>query len=417
MLKFNSFKNTPILKPQSEHAFKLDSCELLSNDIFLLTSYSKLKYKKNQIKMVIKKPTIVIDKEITISKITEMANKAKLSAARFRPHFKTHHSAEIGEWFRQAGVSSIAVSTLDMAEYFTQYNWKDIMICIPINILQIKEINDLAKRVNLHVLIDSIKVIEHVGKELNNNLNIWIEIDVGYKRTGISSEEIDKILRAAHLIQNQDKMHLKGILTHSGHAYHAHSIEEIKSIHAESIHRMRNIKRILNEGGFSNIEISIGDTPSCSIIQQFEEDIDEIRPGNFVFYDLAQFRIGSCSIEELSMTVACPIISKHSERSEVIIYGGGTSLGREFYVSKEGNKIYGLVCKGADDGHWTEPMENVFLSSLSQEHGKVIGPSEIIRQLKIGDILYVLPVHACQAATQHGHYQLTDGTILSKFRP
>jgi len=36
---------------------------------------------------------------------------------------------------------------------------------------------------------------------------------------------------------------------------------------------------------YPHLLISYGDTPSCSIAENFDE-VDEIRPGNFVFYDV-----------------------------------------------------------------------------------------------------------------------------------
>ena len=42
-----------------------------------------------------------------------MAASGKLS---FRPHFKTHQSAEIGSWFRDFGVTRITVSSRESAD-------------------------------------------------------------------------------------------------------------------------------------------------------------------------------------------------------------------------------------------------------------------------------------------------------------
>jgi D-serine deaminase-like pyridoxal phosphate-dependent protein len=50
------------------------------------------------------RPTLVIDKEVCLRNIERMVQKAKEHHLLFRPHFKTHQSAEIGEWFREFGV-------------------------------------------------------------------------------------------------------------------------------------------------------------------------------------------------------------------------------------------------------------------------------------------------------------------------
>ena len=60
-------------------------------------------------------PTMVLNEEVCKSNIARMAAKAKAANVVFRPHFKTHQSREIGEWFRASGVDKITVSSLNMA--------------------------------------------------------------------------------------------------------------------------------------------------------------------------------------------------------------------------------------------------------------------------------------------------------------
>ena len=45
-------------------------------------------------------PTVVIDETRVKRNIETMAAKARRSGTRFRPHYKTHQCAAIGEWFR-----------------------------------------------------------------------------------------------------------------------------------------------------------------------------------------------------------------------------------------------------------------------------------------------------------------------------
>ena len=74
------------------------------------------------------KPTLIVDRAKTEEKIRWMLEKASKSKVRFRPHFKTHQSAEIGDWFRKAGCTAITVSSFDMAAYFAQHGWDNITI-------------------------------------------------------------------------------------------------------------------------------------------------------------------------------------------------------------------------------------------------------------------------------------------------
>jgi len=66
----------------------------------------------------IKRPTLFINKAIAKANIKAMAQKAKINNLSFEPHFKTHQSKEVGEWFREEGVTAITVSSVAMAIYF-----------------------------------------------------------------------------------------------------------------------------------------------------------------------------------------------------------------------------------------------------------------------------------------------------------
>jgi len=69
--------------------------------------------------MEIIQPTLVLNKTRCLQNIELMAEKAKRHKLSFRPHFKTHQSAEIGSWFRMFGVDKITVSSVNMANSLT----------------------------------------------------------------------------------------------------------------------------------------------------------------------------------------------------------------------------------------------------------------------------------------------------------
>ncbi len=95
--------------------------------------------------MIINKPTLIINKEIALNNINRIKKKTEKYRLTFRPHFKTHQSAEIGNWFKESNIHSIAVSSLDMANYFANHGWNDITLAVPVNILQIDLINQISK--------------------------------------------------------------------------------------------------------------------------------------------------------------------------------------------------------------------------------------------------------------------------------
>ena len=102
--------------------------------------------------MKITKPTLLLDEYKCKKNIQNMFSRAKLHNIEFRPHFKTHQSLEIGQWFKEVGVNKITISSLEMATYFAS-KWNDITVAFPVNILEIDTINSLAEKIILNVLI------------------------------------------------------------------------------------------------------------------------------------------------------------------------------------------------------------------------------------------------------------------------
>jgi D-serine deaminase-like pyridoxal phosphate-dependent protein len=112
------------------------------------------------------KPTLVLDEAAAMLNIHRMAGKARQQKIRFRPHFKTHQSAEIGEWFRQVGVTAITTSSIDMALYFADHGWEDILIAFPANLRQSAALCELAERVKLSLLIENREAAQHLEQVL-----------------------------------------------------------------------------------------------------------------------------------------------------------------------------------------------------------------------------------------------------------
>jgi D-serine deaminase-like pyridoxal phosphate-dependent protein len=365
--------------------------------------------------MKIIKPTLILDKEKAVKNIKRMLEKvSKSNHIRFRPHFKTHQSAQVGEWFREMGVTAIAVSSVDMASYFARNGWDDITIAILVNPLEIDTINRLAETVNLNLLVDSLEMTMFLDRHLKKKIKLWVKVDTAYHRTGMEYDRIDDILSLIKEIKKSRVLDFQGLLTHSGHSYYARAAEELTQLYDDTVKKMNDVREYLGAKGISDVEISIGDTPTCSVVDEFY-GVDEVRCGNFVFYDVMQLSIGSCKEEDIAAALACPVIGRYPQRSEIVIYGGGVHLSKEFITNEKGQKIFGLVALANDDFRgWGQTIKNTYVASLSQEHGIIKTTHEFIRQVNIGDILMILPVHSCLTVNLMKHASGGQGLFLKK---
>ena len=339
----------------------------------------------------VNKPTLIINKNLCINNIKKILEICINNNIRFRPHFKTHQSLEVGKWFKQLGIKSITVSSVSMAEYFSDH-WDDITIAFPFNILEIDIINDLSKYININLLIDCYETLRILEKKLNNKVGIYLKIDVGYNRAGLihnNYKNIDKIIKQ---ISNKSNFNLNGFISHFGNTYNSKNISDVKNIFKISIDRLEKLSKKYN-----HLDFSIGDTPSASIIEKYPEFIKEIRPGNFIYYDLSQYKIGSCNLKDISIRMVCPVVSIYKARKEILIYGGAIHFSKDYIIENK-NKCFGYVYKG--DNYWDLSNKIGYIKSLSQEHG-IVKLNKTV-DLSIGDKLSIIPVHSCLTADKMG---------------
>jgi len=358
-------------------------------------------------------PTLILDKDRCLDNIRRMVDRAKASGVHFRPHFKTHQSARIADWFSPFGVDAITVSSVAMAKYFADHGWNNITIAFPVNLREIQGINDLAKKIHLELLVESLESIRFLVENLKAPVGLWLKADVGAHRTGVPVEEHDTFLALAKEASHSQRLSLKGVLTHAGQTYHAGSAEEVKQIYSDATSKLNLLKESLRKTGSTDIQISWGDTPSCSLVDDLS-NVNEIRPGNFVLFDFTQFQIGSCREEDIAAAVACPVVALHPERNEVIIHGGAVHLSKE-RLEHEGVCSFGAVALPTATG-WSKYIPNANVTSLSQEHGILSIPKEYLSSIQVGDLLVILPIHSCLAVDLFKQYHSLDGEIIPTMR-
>ena len=196
---------------------------------------------------------------------------------------------------------------------------------------------------------------------------------------------------------SSSKLNFKGFLTHFGDTYNSKSSIEIRDSFENSINKISDLNK-----KFPDYEISIGDTPSSSLVNKYPEFITEIRPGNFVFYDLDQLKIGSCQIEQIAIRLVCPVISIYKKRNSLLLYGGSVHFSKD-YIVENNNKCYGYVYHG---DYWSLENKIGYIKSLSQEHGIVELEKNI--NLKIGDKLSIIPVHSCLTVDKMREFYIND---------
>jgi len=360
------------------------------------------------------RPTLVIDEDRARRNIARMAGRARRLGVRFRPHFKTHQSREIGRIFREFGVEAVTVSSLEMAEYFAADGWRDILIAFPVNVLEADGLARLASRCRLGLLVESPDILARLDRALARPVDLWVKVDVGCHRAGIDWGDRGLLVRTCREAARRPRLRLRGLLTHNGRTYAARTLSALARVHAEAMRKMRRARDVLAAAGFHGLEISVGDTPSCTRLDDFD-GADEIRPGNFVLFDAMQLELGTCRETDIAAAVACPVVAAHPARNEVVIYGGAVHLSKESFTARGAGPFYGRVCRPRGRG-WGPVMPGTLVAWLSQEHGIIRTTTRELERIKAGDVLFVLPVHSCLTVDLFGEYIGLDGRRIPTIR-
>ncbi|GAA4842051.1 alanine racemase [Algivirga pacifica] len=358
---------------------------------------------------MITSPTLLLDKRKCLKNIESMAAKAKRNGIIFRPHFKTHQSLEVGRWFKDFGVDKITVSSMQMAAYFATDGWNDITVAFPVNVLEHELISELGSKITLNIQVESADAVHLLAQKVRTPLQVYIKIDVGTQRTGIPFSDFGRIDDTLNSIKEYAHFQFCGFITHTGHSYQARSSEEVMNIHLKSMDFINQLKDIYVPQ-YPNLILSTGDTPTCSVADDFLE-IDEIRPGNFVFYDWMQHIIGACHFDQIAMVMACPVVAIHPNRQEFVVHGGAVHLSKDFIFKTDGSRDYGRIVSLANNG-WSSPWEQSYVTALSQEHGIIRTTSELLKQIKVGDLIGIVPIHSCLSVSAMRTYLTLEGKSI-----
>jgi D-serine deaminase-like pyridoxal phosphate-dependent protein len=347
-------------------------------------------------------PTLLIDEKITRDNIQRMAHKAHRHGKKLAPHWKTAQSQEIGRWAQEYGIQEVTASSIKLAEYLCGQGWDTIHIAFPFNIREISRLNRLATSQKMSVQVVNIITAKALADHLTQPVGFFIEIDAGYGRTGVHISDfkaIDSILEIA----SSSNLHFRGFYLHPGHTYYGIDKEKI---HQESREALRLLKSNY-QTNYPNLVTRLGDTPGCAVMEEFG-DVDELGPGNFVFFDLMQSELGSCKKEDIAVCLAVPVVDINLDRKEILVHGGGVHLAKDILVNADGSKNFGEVVL-LDENGWSIPSHYSYMKSISQEHGVVKASDELLASIKVGDLLGILPVHSCMTADCMGEYLSLDG--------
>lgn len=326
-------------------------------------------------------PAVLIDVDVLDRNIERMASSMRRRGLRLRPHVKTHKTLEIARKQLAAGAVGITVATIGEAEVFASDGVKDIFIAYPlwVEAPHAERLRALAAQCRLAVGVDSVESATAMGRQLGPDaasIEVLIEVDSGHHRSGVLPDEVVDVARAAA----EAGLNVAGVFTFPGHSYKpgmptgaANNENEALGLTADALVR----------AGFEVKTISGGSTPTALL--SGDSAATEQRPGVYVFGDAQQLELERCGWEDIALTVAATVVSRHEAR------GGNVRR----VVLDAGSKILGSDRPEWATGYGRLPeYPEARVAALSEHHATVVWPdsSELP---PLGTRLRVIPNHVC----------------------
>ena len=354
-------------------------------------------------------PAVLVDKHRLIANIEKMQRAATAAGIRLRPHAKTHKSVTIAQYQINAGAVGITVATVGEAEVFANHGIPNIRIAYPLPISVSERIIALMANTQISIVVDNAIIAKHWSELMVNancRLDVLVKVDVGFNRCGIKPQQPEAIKFISE-IDNLPGLRLCGLLSHAGQAYDASTYQDIRDIARREADMLRALAAQLQNAGTSVQEISVGSTPTARFSLE-ENQITELRPGNYVFLDLTQVALRSATTNSCALTVLSTIVSRPSP-DRLVLDAGSKTLSSDHARGLNTNRGFGAVLK---TNARNVINQNLTIERLSEEHA-VVSVNGCENSLTVGQRVRLIPNHACVVMnlTDYVHFVDEDSLI------
>ena len=325
-------------------------------------------------------PALVVDLDIMERNLSLMAEYAAAHRLRLRPHTKTHKIPALGARQMALGAAGLTVAKSTEAEVMVNSGTPDLLIAYPVlGPQKLERIRAVAKRTQVTISVDSVDVAQKLS-DAGLEVGVMAETDVGLGRVGVLPGK--ELVDLAKAISRMPAIQFRGIAFYPGH---------IKSTDEAGLAALRklgemltSIRADLTQAGIEAQIFSGGSTPTMWNSHLVAE-MNEIRPGTYIFNDRNTVFSGACKVEDCAASLLCTVVS-NSVKDQFIIDGGSKTFSSD--LAKQ-------------PGHgWVVEHSDALLAKMNEEHGYVSLP-DAKSKTKIGDRVHVIPNHICVAVNLH----------------
>ena len=353
-------------------------------------------------------PCLILDRgklDDNIRKLKSIVSKQKID---FRPHLKTAKCLEITKILVKEFGPRAMVSTIEELEQLKSSGINDFLYSVAIVPNKLERIaRNLSNNCKITVSVDNISTAQELVtfyKSTGNRITAVIELDLDGHRSGVRPYANEQLIKISKCLDEFDLF--RGVMSHAGESYGLSNEEDINNCAKNEANQTLMAAETIQKVGINCELVTIGSTPTA-LSGSKNIGITELRAGVFIFFDLVQSGVGVCELNEIALSVLTTVISINIEIDAIIVDSGWMALSRDRGTSsQEIDYGYGQVCN--ENG---ELIDDLIVTNVQQEHGIIQvreGSDAKLPNLKPGDLLRILPNHACATAAAHSCYHVVN---------
>lgn len=332
-------------------------------------------------------PALLIDLDVMERNLGRMADYVRTHGLRLRPHTKTHKIPALASRQMALGAVGLTVAKVGEAEVMLGAEPDDLLIAYPvIGKQKLDRLMRVAGKTQVTVALDSVvaaRELSAAAQASGKNIGVLAEMDVGLGRVGVQPG--DELLTLVRCIDSLPGLTFEGIAFYPGHIKMMDSAAEATLAKLGEL--LDSVVRDLSSAGFPVKIVSGGSTPTLFHSHQVSQ-LNEIRPGTYIFNDRNTVLCGASSYEDCAASILLTVVST-AVKDQMIIDGGSKTFSSDRPT-------------GIDEvsfGRLVDAPEAVF-GKMNEEHG-FVGLRKVSKSFQVGDRVQVIPNHVCVAMNLH----------------
>lgn len=244
-------------------------------------------------KDVLPTPCLVVDIDMFLANIQQMADTARSNGIHVRPHVKVHKSVDVAKQQMAHGAVGLTCATIAEAELFSRAGIQGVLWTKqPASINNIQRAVALSKRDQTFMFVadDPLVVdwVEDAATAHNATVRIAVSVFAGMQRQGIDGGS--PALELAQKIASSKRMHFEGFMAYSGDAAHTKGFTNRQRRSMEVLAGVRQTHDLALKAGLPVNIMSGGSTGTYNIDHQ--TGLSELEAGSYVFMDTEYFSVG-----------------------------------------------------------------------------------------------------------------------------